>query len=226
MKTHLPQKLRSETITDHQDKLRRWIGILGILLPVVLWIGAIAFGAEWKYHPLPSISHYYYSRMSAVFVIIVSMLAIFLIFYQYRDKEGNYPIGDALLSSLAGFAALLLLLFPTNFIKDSGMIGDLEIGDFGKAFHFSCAAVFLGCLAIMMIFLFTKTDKTQPLSRAKKFKKYLYIILGSLMIAAMLVILIGGLFGKIPNYDMLKLTFWMETVAVMFFGIGWLVKGS
>ena len=47
------------------------------------------------------------------------------------------------------------------------------------------------------------------------------------MLLALLVIVLG-LFDIIPTetYDRLKLTFWMEALAVEAFGFSWLVKGE
>ena len=47
------------------------------------------------------------------------------------------------------------------------------------------------------------------------------------MLLALLVIVLG-LFNIIPTetYDRLKLTFWMEALAVEAFGFSWLVKGE
>ena len=92
-----------------QKTLRRLIGILGISLPCLL-ILFLFINTGYKY-PLYSISHYYYTRIGSVFIIIVSMLAFFLLVYKGRD-----PI-DFYVSSIAGLFALSLVLFPTDNIS-------------------------------------------------------------------------------------------------------------
>ena len=83
-------KLNYKTEKDNiwltsQDSLRKLIGISGIALPLllllVLWIDA---GYT---KPLFSISHYYFTRASGVFVIIVSLLAIFLLIYKGKEPR-------------------------------------------------------------------------------------------------------------------------------------------
>src|SRR5690242_18187765 len=92
-----------------QKTLRKLIGILGVGLPLILFL--VLWIDDGWYRPLYSISHYYFTRASAVFVIIVSMLGIFLLIY-----KGKEPI-DFYVSFVSGFFALALLLFPTNNIS-------------------------------------------------------------------------------------------------------------
>src|SRR5690242_2329856 len=102
---------RSEKIgLEDQLTLRKAIGILGMALPPLLY-----FFLRFDTHltvPLDSISHYYYTRVCGIFIIIVSMLAVFLIVYKGKD-----PI-DFYLSGAAGVCALLMLLFPTSNLAD------------------------------------------------------------------------------------------------------------
>jgi hypothetical protein len=77
-----------------------------IALPVLLYV-FLRLDTGYA-RPLESISHYYFTRVSGIFVIVVSLLAIFLIIY-----KGNHPV-DFILSTLAGACALLLVLFPTS----------------------------------------------------------------------------------------------------------------
>lgn len=54
----------------------------------------------------------------------------------------------------------------------------------------------------------------------------IYTICGIVMIASLLVILVSWLtgYGKSSGFD--SLTFWMEVVAVEFFGLSWLTKSE
>lgn len=60
--------------------LRKTIGILVMALPLLFFI-FLYFDAGLN-QPLESISHYYYTRVSVIFAITVSVLAIFLIIYK------------------------------------------------------------------------------------------------------------------------------------------------
>src|SRR5688500_1097995 len=77
-----------------QKTLRKLVGVLGVLLPVVLYL-FLLFDTG-KLNPLDSISHYYMTRVSSIFVIVVSLLAIFLLVYKGKS------LADFYLSAAAG----------------------------------------------------------------------------------------------------------------------------
>jgi len=80
--------------------LRKIIGVLGMAMPLLLY--AFLYFDNGMQHPLESISHYYYTRVSGIFLIILSLLAFFLIVY-----KGKEPV-DFYISLFAGFFALLV----------------------------------------------------------------------------------------------------------------------
>jgi hypothetical protein len=205
-----------------QKALRKLIGILGVLLPVLLYL--FLWIDTGHATPLDSISHYYMTRVAPVFVIIVSLLAIFLLVYKGKS------IADFYLSAAAGLFALCLVLFPTNDISgDTGVIvTNLKDSAFRTSFHYISAAIFLLCLAAMSIFIFTRSDHApEHRTPRKRMRNRLYRTCGVIMVLAILVIACGLLDiiseEQFANYN---LTFWMETVAVESFGLSWLVKGE
>ena len=199
-----------------QNTLRRLIGIFGLMLPFLLWI--FVFIVSGRTEELPSISHYYYTRANGVFIIIISTLAIFLIIYKGKELLDFY------LSSAAGLFALCLLLFPTSNLYEA--CGDLCAPDkrafattwiaahkTREIFHYLSAAIFLGCLAAMSLFVFTKSDKSKAQRTEKKnWRNRIYIFCGIVMFLAMLVVFPGVLWIDEDFYDSHNLTFWMETV--------------
>ncbi|HEX6180501.1 MAG TPA: hypothetical protein VFZ47_04600 [Chitinophagaceae bacterium] len=212
----------------NQNSLRILIGILGMLLPVILWIVLVIDVPHIGL--MDSISHYYYTRSCSIFVIVVSLLAIFLLIY-----KGKEPI-DFYLSSIAGIFALCVVIFPTSNISkiypDQDHLYSVTILRESKLrtiFHYLSAAIFLGCLAYMSIFVFTKSTFKNPMNRTKmkRWRNRIYRTCGVIMILAILVIFANFL-GWIPDedFDRLNLTFWMEAVAVESFGFAWLVKAE
>lgn len=206
--------------------LRKVIGILGMGLPFLLFLFLFIDTGLTK--PLESISHYYYTRVSSIFVAILSILATFLIIY-----KGKEPI-DFFISLAAGLFALCVVCFPTGNITETCCnefpysVTTLKVSPFRECFHYASAGIFLGCLAYMSLFLFTKSDKsTQGRGSKKIMRNRIYRVCGVLMIAAILVIG-AGYFELISKtfYDNHQLTFWMETVAVESFGFSWLIKGE
>jgi formate hydrogenlyase subunit 3/multisubunit Na+/H+ antiporter MnhD subunit len=212
---------------SNQNTLRKLVGVLGVLLPPALFI-FLYIDTQYN-NPLESISHYYYTRVSSIFIIIVSLLAIFLIVY-----KGEKPV-DFYISTAAGVFALSLLLFPTSNISSlccdtskNYSVTILKQNDFRETFHYVSAGIFLSCLAFMSIRLFTKSDKEiKDRGKEKKIRNRIFRVCGAIMILAMLVI-VAGFLKIIPDdfYDKSHLTFWMETVAVESFGVSWLIKGE
>lgn len=206
--------------------LRKIIGILGMALPFLLFVSL--YMSSGLTYPLQSISHYYFTRVSSIFVIVISLMAIFLIVY-----KGKEPV-DFYMSLIAGIFALLLVLFPTSNITDiccdinkKYSVTNLTESGFRITLHYISAAIFLLCLSFMSLFLFTRSDKSPEKRGSKKIlRNRIYRICGVLMIIAVLIIFVGGVMYPTEYYDKHQLTFWMETVAVESFGISWLIKGK
>ena len=214
----------------HQGKtLRKIVGTAGMLLPMLLLAISLTFFE--LSGPLASISHYYYTRAATLFTVIVSLIGIFLIVY-----SGEEPV-DFWVSNLAGMAALCVAFFPTSNLAQSccDAVMPYAVTYFDESqegwrslFHYIAAAVFLSALAFMSLFLFVKSDTPKgKRCREKVLRNRVYRTCGILMLLALLVIVLG-LFNIIPTetYDRLKLTFWMEALAVEAFGFSWLVKGE
>lgn len=217
---------QSEIWLSRQNTLRQLIGYLGISLPLLLWFFLLIDMGVTK--PLPSLSHYYYTRVSGIFVIIVSLMAIFLLIYKGGDKLDFY------VSSIAGIAALVVVLFPTDNLSlicnddfSNYAVTILKPGIFRVKLHYIAAGIFLSCLAFMAFFLFTRINPNLVLSREKRLRNMLYRSSAVVMVLAMMVMLAGAL-NVIPAEYYLEhqFTFWMETVAIVAFGFSWLVKGK
>jgi hypothetical protein len=238
MKNPLQSKINAAINLDYNDEsglwlsngctLRKLIGVLGMLLPILLWL--YLFIANDLTTPLESISHYHFTRAGTIFTIIVSLLAIFLIVY-----KGKEPI-DFYLSLTAGTFALFALLFPTsnlcekcNDILSKYCVTILDKSNSRELFHYISAGIFLLCLAAMSLFLFTKSNK--PVAKRgdnKITRNRIYRVCGIIMIISLLFIFSGEKLMLIPSSIYLKnhLTFWMETLAIEAFGFSWLVKGE
>lgn len=216
-------------IKTEQDTLRILVGLLGILLPVLIWLFVYLDTGHTK--PIFSISHYYYTKGGSVFVITMSLLAIFLMIY-----KGTKPI-DFYLSFSAGLCALLVVFFPTSNIaaiccetdcngKYDYVITHIFDGEIHQVFHFICAGLFLGILACISIFRFTKNNSSEH--QNAKYDSAIYIACGIIMIICMLIIFLGqqGIIMTQEKFDEYSLTFWFESIAVWVFGYSWLLKAE
>lgn len=190
--------------------LRRAVGYIGIGLPFVLLAGKLLIDGA----GLPgSISAYYYTDMRNVLVGALFAVAIFLISYRYDTL-------DSRAGTLAGVMAIGVALFPTSPADPTAqerLIGTV---------HLVCAGVFFLTLAFFSYFLFTRTDPTQPPTRRKTQRNVVYRVCGILIVVCLVLsVLADNLFGS-ALVDALHPAYWLETVAIVAFGVSWLVKGE
>lgn len=227
MAAHHPPAEPSEEIISYQ-KLRAFIGIIGLLLPVAVVAGCFVFGDK-DYSWQHSISHYYYSKMHIVFVCTLCVLGGFLITYKGKDKW------ESRLSNIAGYCAFGIASFPTSF-TDFRTPGDgtnqyiavlTEISKFWNGVHFGFAAALFTCFVIFCLYFFQIPDDKYTGTELVKFKrrKRIYKICGW---GILLSIILIAVFNFVPPFKgtFAYSTFTFETTALWFFGTAWLTKGS
>jgi len=194
--------------------LRKAIGLLGIALPFIISIGALLL---FQTGLQDSISNYYYTCMRNVLVGILCAIGVFLLSYKGYERK------DELAGDFGCAFAVGVALFPT---RPPGSTSSLAatIG----IFHFIFAASFFLTLSYFSLFLFTKTDPEGVPTRRKLQRNKIYKVCGFTMVMCLLLILIEG---RLPNElrESLKAyhpVFWLESIAVVAFGISWLTKGE
>ena len=194
--------------------LRRAIGILGVLLPLILSLGAVALFKTGLQH---SISSYYYTGMRDVFVGTLCAIGVFLLSYKGYERKDDWAGNVACL--FAGCVALL----PTT---PAGMTTALEktIG----TLHLVFAALFFLVLAYFSLHLFTKTDETKTPTSRKRWRNRVYRVCGYTILAAIaLMVLLAiqnpQLKADLQGYNPI---YWLESIAIVAFGVSWLTKGE
>lgn len=188
--------------------LRKTLGILGIILPVILPFGVFLFSTE---KAQDSISHYYYTVMGDVFVGILWAFGLFLFTYEGYRKTKNDKISDNVITNIAGILAIGIALFPTHPhppASSPGWIG---------AVHLICAALFFLILGGISLFIFTKS----PL---KKKQNRVYKVCGWIIWLCLLILLVYFLFFQ--NSWPRMTVYWVELVMLWAFGMSWIVKGK
>ncbi len=199
----------SDNLVHNYLFLRRAIGFLGIGLPFVLIFGKIAVDGGGL---LNSISGYYYSGMRDVWVGVMCAIGVFLLSYR------GYGRVDDIAGNVAAVAAVGVALFPTT--PSNGDRTDEILG----LLHLGFAAVFFLTLAFFCIVLFTKSDKEIPGAR-KPERNRLYVISGVVMLVCLaLIVLCGLVFDELTKS--LYPALWLESVAILAFGVAWLTKGG
>jgi hypothetical protein len=189
--------------------LRRFIGILGVALPVVVALGVLAMSGSL----LTSISASYHTGMRNWFVGSLCAIGVFLIFYR------GSGLTDDILSWIGGLAAIGVALVPTRPAENPTQ-ADFTVG----YVHIGLSAGFFLALAVFC-FRFTGIDPgAQPDPEKKKFRNKIYVSCGVVILVCLLLI---GLFGWVlrdwaaPAHPVL----WLEALAILAFGWSWFIKG-
>ncbi len=199
--------------------IRKSIGILGISLPAILILGTFTIGGCEQIQS--SISHYYFTIMGDVFVGILCAVSLFLITYKGYAK--SY---DNIATNLAGIFALGVAFFPSSQNTDTNC-AILYLSDCNAriTIHYISAALFFLTLAYISAFLFTKSkgNKTiQKVSRNRFYRICSIVILFSILV----IFLLSNNEWLETHLQKYKPVFWFEWLALLAFGISWLIKGE
>lgn len=204
--------------------LRKAIGYLGIALPFVLAIGGwLLYGEGIQ----SSISSYYHTGMRDIFVGTLCAFAVFLVSYKgypEDDPAGNPPkISDDLAGNLAGFFAVGVALFPTTPDLDPKSLDEIIGG-----FHLAFAALFFLMLAYFSLCLFTRTDPKKPPTPQKLQRNIVYRVCGYAILAAIALIALLAFLpdAAVAGVKRLHPDFWLESLAILAFGVSWMTKGE
>lgn len=192
-------------------EMRKAIGLLGIALPIVLLVGnSIAVGCI---DVKTSISAYYYTAMRNLFVGIMFAVGFFLFAYHGLKQIEN------ILSYIGSVFAVIVAFFPCS--PDPGFQCSYKAYD---AVHLIAAILFFAVLIIFSIFVFTaRDDPNSEVTKGKKRRNRLFITCGFIMLGSLCLI---PVFDGIKGASRFKPEFYLESIALIAFGISWLVKGS
>ena len=205
-------------------RLRIMLGWLGLLLPWIVLFFCIVYD-EVPYHLVPnSISEtYYYHTTITPFMIILGSAGLLLMCYK------GYTKTDDILNTITGIMALGVCLFPCMpewHLWADGDPVDMMVGTFqlpyqtSSLLHNGCAIIFFVLLSINCLFLFTKSSGA--MTKKKKIRNIIYRVCGIGMLVAIIVLAIGVITGA----DIHGLVWFVEAIALMFFGIAFLTKAD
>jgi hypothetical protein len=191
--------------------LRKAVGWIGTLLPIVLIVGDAAFTSA----PLPvSLSDYYYTPMRNIFVGALCVLGVVLVLYDVG------VLADRWITNVAGVGALGVAFLPgsppvPHLSTTQEVVGYLHI--------FFASVAFLGLGATM--WRFARADSDGPgtpapsPSEANFYRISAGVMLGFVILSGVAVLV------PISVQDVTLLLFDFEALAIIAFGISWLVKG-
>jgi hypothetical protein len=214
------QKLTAKTVLGGSvlqpyPEYRMAIGVLGVTLPPLLVIGNAVKGLQ------NSISAYYYTPGRDWFVGILWVIGVFLFFYQYTPRQpgrakSKMPqiqsgSADAYVGKIAGIAAVLVALFPTN--PTAGLSQPPIIGKM----HGFAAFVLFASLSLFPLLLFSQSRSNVRL----------YKWCGWLMLLFLGLI---GAYALAPEDVRQSFAPWrpvlvLEWLLIWTFGLSWFAKG-
>ena len=195
-------------------ELRRHVGYLGFALPFVLALGAALVDRSGIH---TSISAYYYSGMRNVFVGILCAIGVFLISYKGYTKAHDRW------STAAGVGSIGVALFPTT-----PAFGATTAQSIVGIVHLCFATMFFVSVAYISIKFFTQDSAGKPMTPSKARNNRVYIACGWTIAGAIALI---ALLNVVPKpmtawSGWLDPVFWLESVAVVAFGVSWMTKGG
>jgi hypothetical protein len=191
--------------------MRRAIGCIGISLPFVLAIVNVLLVS--KVVLQGSVSGYYYTGVRGVLVGSLCAIGVFLFSYS------GYDDWDKWITNAAGLFAIGVALFPTapaNPSASARAVGYV---------HLTCAALLFITLAVIALWLFRMTEPHRERTPEKRKRDLVYLLCGGVIALCVVLVPIESLVigAPIAKYNPL---FWLEAVAIVAFGIAWLVKGE
>jgi hypothetical protein len=218
--------------------LRKAIGIIGLLLPIVLIFGKIFYFQDPGIQD--SISGYYYTDMRDVLVGSLCAIGVFLLSYKGYDAPGGPRrrrlLGrstDFLASTVAGIGAIGVALFPTQ--NNSATLEQLTSHKLYAGIHVLSAALFFILLAYILIWRFTDHGPAKDQSSSEEERHMnerswqlcdvIYVVCGCLILLSIALI---GVFWLIPGgiFDWQYAVLAFETLAIYAFSVAWFLKGS
>lgn len=202
------------------EPVRRFVGVAGLLLPIILLVAVVLRPTTGLDTFLNSLSAYYYTSAIMVLEGILLVLGVFLLTYKGYPKN-KYQLADRVAAGVAGWAAFFIALFPT-YPPKGAMAPSWWTETAGKIHDWSSAVMFV-MFAVFALWLFRKTDQ-QVMTRDKKWRNHVYLVCGVLIVGS--IVWVVYLEKTVKPPDSSPNIFIPESVAIISFAASWLVKGG
>ena len=195
----------NQDLAPSELTLLRMIGLLGVMLPFVLLFGGLL--APERIPMQTSISQYYHTNMGYLFVSIMLATGAFLICYR---GYGHSPRDD-LATTIAGVFAIGTGVLPP---------GHCEVEIWASRFHWLSAGVFFVMTGVISCCIFTKSGQQKANNRVYKW------CAGTIWacVVGLAVYFLVGKFIREPLDGNPPIVWILEALAVVAFGLSWLVK--
>jgi hypothetical protein len=201
-------------------RIRKAIGILGVLLPITLFVFSLLPFFETPVQP--SISDYYYTHLRELFTGVLCAVGLFLILYKGHSNP-NFFKDDSKLTNIAGLMAFGVALMPTTPHSTHDKIFTLIPLNYEWLgwLHYGFAATFFVTLSIISINVFTigqAQNEEIPISVVNE--NNIYKTCGYSMLLFIILIPVCAKFNCFPSSTLV-----FEALMLFAFGTSWLIKG-
>ena len=182
--------------------LRLLVGLIALLMPFVVTLVSS--------RPLRSISDSYYTEARDLFVGMLFVVGTFLLAYNGHTST------QAVLSRLAGFAAITAALSPTAC--------HLCSMNAAAVIHYVAATVLLGILAWFCLVPFQTKLKREK--GKKRLRSVIYYTCGGMMVVCLLTALVARFTMSTQAVYKLRIIYWAEATSLVAFGVAWFVAAK
>ncbi|WP_194972539.1 hypothetical protein [Aquiflexum lacus] len=200
--------------------MRRIVGILGLSIVILLPLVSLLF--KQCYTVQESISHYYYTISGDVFVGLVCAVAFFLILY---PGEGRL---EDIWTNIAGLCALGVAFFPTSYHQQNTTCTEFSFiyPEWVSTIHLLSAGAFFIILGGVAFFQFPRITAPNENKNKRKSRNRFYRVCGIIMWLCILTLIPMTFLDNYSDFlSKHKIVFIVEVVALVAFGMCWLIKG-
>lgn len=209
--------------------IRKIVGWLGILLPVILILACFLYPGCNIIQA--SISDYHNTLSRDIFVGLLCAISLFLFSYKGYEKFDNW------LANIVGILGFIVAFFPTYIKKNCctiyphrswDKVDFYQFDEWVATVHLSCAAVFLALLGVYSWVLFTRTDKDESTRGSRKiWRNRVYRTCAVIIWISVAILGIYVKWFSTEERDTeTKIIIIFECIALWAFGFSWLVKGK
>lgn len=213
MNQGIPESTR--TLVVSYLGIRRAIGIVGLLLPILLGpVGWLVFSIDIQ----DNMSSYYHTPLRDVFVGAMCAMGIFLFCYRGYDWIESWT------ANIGCVSALGVALFPLDANSDP-----LEQSSIVGYVHTLSGGAFFLTLAFYSLYHFPSSqEEKHEVAPHEAQRNFIYRTSGIVILLSMMAM--GAYLFLFPRewevkFNQYNFLFWMEWIAVWAFAAAWLTKG-